>query len=159
MKHTLPKLLLAVSVVALMGQGCLSQPEVVIPKESVTSTDYAMMENNTSYQPYTKSAYEAAKLANKPIFLFFYANWCPTCREQDPRLQSVVPQHKGGVVGFRVNFKDTETDADETALAKEFGVPYQHTGFFIGKDGVVKHKTIGTITNAQTIEYLDLISK
>jgi len=189
----LPKLFVAVSLVALMGQGCptfsrapsvqpLQAPEAMMPKEEPAKNEEAMMpkeetkmmkaeealkddggsamiETNTTYQPYTKSAYEAAKLAGKPIFLFFYANWCPTCREQDPRLQTVVPQHKGGVVGFRVNFKDTETDADETALAKEFGVPYQHTGFFIGKDGVVKQKTIGTISDTKTLEYLDLISK
>ena len=177
MKNTLSKIFLAASVVALMGQGCLfrspapseatpSRPEVMMPKESITDTDEtmmpkdeAMMENNTTYQPYTKAAYEAAKLADKPIFLFFYANWCPTCREQEPRFQKVIPAHKGGVVALRVNYNDTETDSDEKELAKEFGVTYQHTGFFIGKDGIVKQKTIGTITDAKTTEFLDLISK
>ena len=65
----------------------------------------------------------------------------------------------GGVVGFRVNFNDTETDSEEKALAKEFGVTYQHTGFFIGRDGVVAQKTIGTISDVKTTEYLDQISK
>ncbi|MCC6563565.1 TlpA family protein disulfide reductase [Candidatus Uhrbacteria bacterium] len=114
---------------------------------------------SSTYEPFTKAKYDAARAAGKPIFLFFFANWCPTCREQEPRLQKTVPSHEGGVIGLRVNFNDTETDEEEKALANEFGVTYQHTGFFIGRDGQTKKKTIGTVSDAQTLEYLDLISK
>lgn len=151
-----------------MGQGCLMPapaPSVDTVTEVMEKSDEVMMPKDesmmkpsaSSYQPYTKAAYEAAKSSGKPIFLFFYANWCPTCREQEPRLQRVVPNHMGGVVGLRVNYNDTETDGDEKALAKEFGVTYQHTGFFIDNKGTVQKKTIGTFSDAQTIEYLNLI--
>jgi thiol:disulfide interchange protein len=157
-----------------MGQGCLmpapapsvdvvpdaieKSDKAMMPKEDAMKKDESMMKPSAStYQPYTKAAYEAAKASGKPIFLFFYANWCPTCREQEPRLQRVVPTHKGGVVGLRVNYNDTETDEDEKALAKEFGVTYQHTGFFIDASGSVQKKTIGTFSDTQTVEYLDLI--
>ena len=39
-----------------------------------------------------------------------------------------------GVVGFRVNYNDNQTDNDEKDLAREFGVAYQHTKVFV-KDG------------------------
>jgi hypothetical protein len=31
------------------------------------------------------------------------------------------------VIGFRVNYKDNETDSDEQALASKLGIAYQHT--------------------------------
>jgi hypothetical protein len=70
----------------------------------------------------------------------------------------VIPAHEGGVVALRVNYNDSDTDEDEKALAKEFGVTYQHTMFFIGRDGQTKKKAIGKITDEQAREYLDLIS-
>ncbi len=113
----------------------------------------------STYEPFTKAAYDEARAANRPILLYFYANWCPFCREQDPRFARVIPEHDGGVVALRVNYNDTDTDDDERALARTFGVTYQHTMFFIGPDGEVKKKVIGTISDAQTVEYLDLISR
>lgn len=32
---------------------------------------------------------------------------------------------------FRVNYKDSDTDDDEVALAKKFGITYQHTKVII----------------------------
>lgn len=40
------------------------------------------------------------------------------------------------VVGLRINYNDSETDTDEKALAKTFGVLYPHTKVFL-KDGKV----------------------
>ena len=38
------------------------------------------------------------------------------------------------VIGFRVNYKDSDTDSNEEALAREFGIANQHTKVAI-KDG------------------------
>lgn len=40
-----------------------------------------------------------------------------------------------GVQAFRVNFNDTDTDADEKALAGAFGITYQHTFVLIDASG------------------------
>lgn len=158
---------------ALLGQGCLTfgaQPQPTPPEDAVqadatdegrqTQNDGAAVEQDgaSTYEPFTMARYEAARVEGKPILLFFYANWCPFCKEQDPRFARVIPEHDGGVVALRVNYNDTETDEDEKTFAREFGVTYQHTMFFIGRDGEVKKKVIGTMTDAQTREYLDLIS-
>jgi thiol:disulfide interchange protein len=145
-------------LLVLLGQGCapLTTQDTQLATPEVPQTQKTI--GTSTYEPFTKTKYDEARNSGKPIFLFFYANWCPTCREQEPRLQRIIPTHTGDVVGFRVNYNDTEVDTDEKALAKEFGVTYQHTGFFIGSDGATKKKTIGTITDAQTLEYLDLIS-
>ena len=77
---------------------------------------------------FKKADYDAALKSGKLIVLYFYANWCPICKVEFPNAQGALNQlTTDKVIGFRVNYKDSDTDADETALAREFGVPYQHT--------------------------------
>ena len=44
------------------------------------------------------------------------------------------------MVGFRVNYRDNQTDDAETALARQYGVAYQHTKVAV-KDGQVVLKS------------------
>ena len=82
---------------------------------------------------FNKKDYETALKTNKLIVLYFYANWCPICKEET--VNSLYPAFNEltneNVIGFRVNYKDNQTDSDETALAKQFGVGYQHTKVFV----------------------------
>lgn len=76
--------------------------------------------------------YEAAVATDKLIVLYFYANWCPICREEVPQLIAAFNElTTDQVVGFRVNYNDTDTDDAERALAREHGVGYQHTKVFV----------------------------
>lgn len=91
---------------------------------------------------FKKSTYDNALQANRIIFLDFYANWCPICRAEAPELIAGFNElQTSKVVGFRVNYNDSETDEDEKALAQQFGITYQHTkvvlidGKVVLKDG------------------------
>ncbi|PIR57333.1 MAG: hypothetical protein COU72_01480 [Parcubacteria group bacterium CG10_big_fil_rev_8_21_14_0_10_41_35] len=85
---------------------------------------------------FKQADYEKAVASNRLVVLYFYANWCPVCAEETA--QALYPAfnelNRSDVVGFRVNFNDNDTDENEKALAKEFGVAYQHTKVFV-KDG------------------------
>ncbi len=87
-----------------------------------------VMVKGLAYQPFSQAAYDQAKADGKTIFLEFYANWCPTCKAQDPALRSGLSKiESDNLVAFQVNYKDSETDADEQALAQKFNITYQHT--------------------------------
>lgn len=81
---------------------------------------------------FNQGDYEEALQSDKLVVLYFYANWCPTCRAEFPLMQSAFNGLEGGnVIGFRVSFNDNETTATEKELAREFGVAYQHTKIFL----------------------------
>lgn len=82
---------------------------------------------------FNKTDYERALASDKLIVLYFYANWCPICKaETETALYPAFDEFTGdSVIGFRVNFKDDDTDKDEEAIAKEFNVTYQHTKVFV----------------------------
>lgn len=84
--------------------------------------------------------YGVALQSNKLVVLYFYATWCPICKEEIKSLYEAFHSIKNdSVVGFRVNYNDKDTDKDEEALAREYGVAYQHTKVFIkNKERILK---------------------
>ncbi len=82
---------------------------------------------------FNKEDYDAAIASDKLVVLYFYANWCPICKNETanalyPAFDELTTDT---VIGIRVNYKDGNTDTDEENLAREFGVPYQHTKVFL----------------------------
>ena len=105
---------------------------------------------------FNKADYDAAMENGALIAMFFYANWCPTCRVEFPRMEQAFEELDGNVVGFRVNYNDSQTDNDERQLARDNGVGYQHTKVFIkdgerilkSPEGWSKNRYISEINNA-----------
>jgi thiol-disulfide isomerase/thioredoxin len=95
---------------------------------------------------FTKEDYERALRERSYVILYYYADWCSVCRKEFPEMQRAFADlaEKGvledGWIGFRVNFNDDFTDADEKGLAREFGVAYQHTKVIL-RDGKRVHKS------------------
>ena len=107
--------------------------EIMIEKE-----DEAMMAKYTGtvlagksapLLDFTKADYDTAVKSDKLVVLYFYANWCPICKEETAN--SLYPAFNelttDKVVGIRINYKDSDTDKDEENLARQFGISYQHT--------------------------------
>ena len=100
----------------------------------MTDKEDMMIETKGSkYIKYIKLAFD--NNTEKRRVLFFYANWCPTCRPADANFIANVDKIPDDAVVIRVNYNDDETDAEEKALAEQYGVTYQHTFVQIDKDG------------------------
>ena len=117
------------AVVVLVG-GLMLFSNKSSPEPSLTPL--ASATSGASLTDFTKADYDTALKTDKLIVLYFYANWCPICKAEFPVMQKVFSEMTADkVIGFRVSYNDSETDADEIALAKQFGVGYQHTKVFV----------------------------
>lgn len=125
-------------------QGMMEKKKVMMTDGKETTMMSKPIAGSASpYLEFSQSEYEKALASDKIVFLEFYADWCPICRAEAPEIEAGFDElEQEGMIGFRVNFKDADTDADEEALAKELKVPYQHTKVIL-KDG----KEIGRFTD------------
>jgi len=109
--------------------------EDIIQKETDKTVKYtgAILGGTSSpLLDFNKADYDLALKSDKLIVLYFYANWCPICRKEFPEMQTAFNQlTTDGTIGFRINYKDNQTDNDEVNLAREFAVTYQHTKIFL----------------------------
>lgn len=82
----------------------------------------------TKYIRFNWDDYQKALSEGKVIYFYFYANWCPICREERPKiLEAFNEMNYPDVIGFEVHFNDNEVTDDDKKLAREFGISYQHT--------------------------------
>ena len=85
---------------------------------------------------FNSADYEAALASDRLVMLYFFADWCPLCREEFKQTRRAFDEHTGAdLVGFRAHYKDSQVTPETEELARAFGVSSQHTKVFI-KNGV-----------------------
>lgn len=123
---------------------------------SAAQTEQVLAGNPSKLYDFNKTKYDEALKSDKLVVLYFYANWCPICKAEVPKMYEAFNElTTDKVIGFRVNYNDNETDQDEVALAKEFGVAYQHTKVFL-KNG---QRILKSPESWDKQRYLDEINK
>lgn len=103
-------------------------PEVMVKEEAMVKNEI-----KTGYPQFTKSVLDQSMGGRR--VLFFYANWCPTCKAANANFEQSLTKIPADVTLIRVNYADSDTDQEEKDLAKEYGITYQHTFVQIDTDG------------------------
>ena len=83
----------------------------------------------TKVADYKKSPEKWVSLAEKPIIVDFYANWCKPCKMISPILDKMAEKYADKIIIYKVNVDK------EKELAKEIGINSIPTLIFVTKDG------------------------
>jgi thioredoxin 1 len=108
--------------------------EIPTIKQATVVQDDKSAQSYGSYLPYSSQAFAATATFPKRV-LFFYANWCPTCKPADESFSQNAQKIPKNVAVIRVNYNDSDTDQAEKDLAKKYAVTYQHTFVQIDQQG------------------------
>lgn len=163
MRSPLPFVFLVASIV-LVGAGCVAAPQASLdlpstptetapaaaspanertPSAPVPTGTLAPTSKSPYYIAYSDAEYRMAKAEGRPILLYFWASWCPICRNEEPKVKERVESSGVPIAGFRLNF-DTED-----ALKQQFGINYQHTTVILNGKGEEVARFFGPTGDAE----------
>ena len=131
--------------VALQQDPFITQEPIVSPGETPVMDKHETFRpiagDVSKYYHWNNELFEQANEEGKLIYLEFSANWCPICKQQEKDLVAAFETlDNPNVIGFKIPYKDSETTDEHTALARKYGIAYQHTKVII-KDGKILLKS------------------
>lgn len=93
-------------------------------------------------QHYTQAQFDALNKSGKPVVVHVHADWCPTCRAQDPIVSALIkdPAFKN------VSFLEVDFDAQKDVV-KAFNVSQQST-LIVFKGGKEQGRSTGDTRKA-----------
>ena len=106
--------------------------------DSMTESDSKgeVMSKEGSYESYDASKLSRAE--DGDLVLFFHANWCPSCRSLDSKINEELKDIPDGLTILKTDY-DTQKE-----LRKKYGLTSQHTLVQVDKDGNMIQKKIGS---------------
>jgi thiol-disulfide isomerase/thioredoxin len=138
------------------------------PKVGQLAPDFALNDVHTG-RPIRLSS-----LRGKPVWINFWASWCPPCKAELPDMKQVYARYEAkGLVLLGVDMQEdpavvkpfasdngytwniaVDSDGSVTNTYYVFSIP---SHIFVGGDGVIKSIQIGTMTQAMMEEHLSKI--
>jgi len=117
---------------SMMETGASMEMEADAMKKETSFSGAVIAGSSSPLLEFNQRDYTAARASGRVVVLYFYANWCPLCKAEFVDTKAAFNALKDdSVVGFRVHFNDNDITPEMEALAREFGVAYQHTKVFL----------------------------
>ena len=99
--------------------------------------------------PFSDAAFKAAQASGSPILVEIHADWCPTCKAQQPILDKLTSDAKfKDLKVFRVDFDS------QNAVVRQFGAQMQST-LIVYKGATEKGRSVGDTKQASIATLLD----
>lgn len=115
----------------------------------------------TEFTNFDGTKVSPADLKGRPVLLYFWASWCPTCYKEMPMMQKTYNKYKDkGFVILAINIREERANAEKfykrhgfdfpsgsinaAYLANYPGIRATPTWFLIDRAGVISAKSIGT---------------
>lgn len=153
-------LIMLTSGLIITGCSCGSEPREA--RVGSQAPDFQL--NNLDGQSISLS-----DLRGKPVFINFWATWCPPCRSEMPYIQEIYEEWSGkGLVVLAINMGEKPPQVEEFMesqdlslpvlldtrgkVAQKYNIQFIPTSFFIDKDGVIAEKIIGAFPSKAAIE-------
>ena len=113
---------------------------------------------------------------NKPVFINFWATWCPPCRMEMPGLQSLYEEYRDKVDFVMINLGETRETIEDFLVENElytfpigydvndtyglrFGIIGIPTTYIIDKNKVISNYVVGARDEKQFKEYVEEVIK
>ena len=112
----------------------------VVGESSLGGTTIPYSET-ANYKQYTPELFASARQSGKTILLYYYANWCASCWEQEPIHAEFFDQARKSdllLIGFRINIDD------KAPIMREYSINYSHSYVLLDQTGKVASKFFGT---------------
>lgn len=168
----LPVLLILLFLIAIFaGIYLLAVPSAKTSSTSTKNKPVAVKAPDFTFTLLDGKKLKLSDYQGKPVFLNFWASWCPPCREETPLLVKTSKKYSDKIQFLGVVIQDSEGEAkkfsenykmnypsglDTTGqISKDYKITGIPTSYFITKDGMVKNSWIGAIDKATLIKYLD----
>jgi peroxiredoxin len=160
----MPKEFLFILIMLVLFYACTQEKERQVQKQALpfTLSDTALKHHSL------------ADYRNKIVMVNFWADWCPSCRKEFPRLQQVYDSLKAS--GFEIlavnagqsmeHVRQIQQEYqltfpvlvdEESRIAKSYGVKGLPSSYFIDKKGVIRKVVVGWMKKEEIMENFTLI--
>jgi peroxiredoxin len=163
------KIIILVAV-ALVLRGILNYTPPITPlKVGDNAPDFSLKLTDGatfSYSPHHAHHHEGSGASEKPMVMFFYANWCP-CSNASAQFLKQSSEEFGGVNFVGIGIQDNETDLSKflekhnikfpagfdlkQEVARSYGVATTPTTIFVNREGKIDSIFVGKIKKYEDI--------
>ena len=176
MRKLISALVVVFSTVAACGGAAEEKPPTESPAATAPAPDPLTMEMPALWKFQATSLdgrpFDGAGLKGKPVVLWFWAPWCPTCQGEGPAVSAAAKKYDGrvefvGVAGLDKNKEQMEAFVSRTgtanfvhlddrtgALYKHFKVKAQSSYLLVNPEGGT-HSAIGPLSEDALSELID----
>lgn len=172
MKKTITALLLTAALA--ITSGCSdnnTQKQATANAAPEVSTSVKQVAPDFTYTELaTGKTVKLSDLKGKPVFLNFWATWCPPCVKELPVFNAKYPEYKDKIHFIAVSIDERADEPTAFVKSKQYSMPFGHvepskvgasyqieaipTSVLIDAEGNIINKMVGGMHEAAFVEFL-----